>query len=86
MNVLLSILSFNTVLSKTWVHVECVFGMIKRKFACLQSGLGYQPDKVVNIIKACAFLWNYGLLKDDNAGYDSVTYVPEDVDDFDAQM
>ena len=81
-----SILSFNTVLSKTRVHVECVFGMMKRKFSCLDKGLQYQPEAVVNIIKACVFLWNYGLLKGGNKGYDPAIYVPEDADEFDASL
>ena len=78
--------SFNYCLSKTRVHVECVFGQMKWKFNCLKSTLQYQPDAVVNIIKACAFLWNWGLITGDNFGYHPDKYVVDDEDAFDAKL
>lgn len=50
--------------------MECVIGMWKRKFPCLSKRLEYQPPKVSQIIKACGFLWNLGILTGDNKGYD----------------
>ena len=57
---------FNECLSKTWVKAECIIGMIKKKFPCLSVKSHYQPDVVIDVIKACCFLWNWGLLTGDN--------------------
>ena len=65
---------FNKCLSRTRVKVECVIGQLKNKFTCLQQTSHYQPEFVCNIIKACAFLWNFGLLTGDNKGYDPDQY------------
>ena len=43
-------------LSKTQVKVECMFGMLKKKFPCLINPSNYQPDVVCDIIKNCVFL------------------------------
>lgn len=59
------------------MKVECVIGQWKRKFPCLSKTLEYQPAKVSQIIKACGFLWNLGILTGDNKGYNP--------DDFEVQ-
>ena len=71
---------FNTSLSKTRCKVECVIGMLKKKFPVLATPIHYQPKEVCHIVKACAFLWNFGLLTGDNAGYDPDKFVVEDGD------
>lgn len=83
---MLLLFSFNTCLSKTRCRVECVIGMMKRKFPCLSKRIDYQPDKVAKIIKSVAFLWNFGLIAGDNKGYDPDLYVVEDEDDLRAEL
>ena len=80
------ILSYNTCLSKTRVKVECVIGQLKHRFRCLNKGLEYEPDKVCNIIRACCFLWNFGLITGDNAGYDPNSYVVPEKDELAARL
>ena len=75
------IFSFNTCLSKMQCKVECVIGMLKKKFPVLITPVHYQPNEVCHIVKVCAFLWNFGLLTGDNAGYDPDKFVVEDGDD-----
>ena len=77
---------YNEYLSKTHVKVECVIGMMKKKFACLTVAQHYQPDTVCNIIKACCFLWNYGLITGDNKGYDPDTFVVVDQETLVSQL
>ena len=60
--------------------------MIKRKFPVLSVPSHYQPEVVCDIIKACCFLWNYGLLTGDNKGYDPDEYVVKDVEDLWASL
>ena len=57
---------YNECLSKTRVKVECIFGMLKKKFPCLVNESCYQPEVVCDVIKSCIFLWNFGLLSGDN--------------------
>ena len=54
---------------------------MKNKFNCLRTTSHYQPETVCEIIKACAFLWNFGLLTGDNKGYDPDLYIIEDEED-----
>ena len=77
---------YNKCLSKTRVKVECVIGQMKNKFACLKNTSHYQPDIVCNVIKACVFLWNFGLLTGDNIGYNPDQYVIEDADELDQKL
>ena len=77
---------FNKCLSKTQVKVECVIGQLKNKFSCLQNTSHYQPEVVCNVIKACCFLWNFGLLSGDNKGYDPDQYVVADHDALNASL
>ena len=73
-------------LSSTRVKVECVFGQIKRKFACLSKRPDYRPEEMVNIIKSCIFLWNFGLLCGDNQGYGPDDFVVEDQEKLDDEI
>ena len=69
---------FNKCHSQTRVKVECVIGQEKNKFPCLKNTSHYQPEVVCDVIKACAFLWNFGLLTGDNKGYDPDKYIVQD--------
>ena len=57
-----------------------MIGQLKNKFSCLQTTSHYQPEVVSLIIKACCFLWNFGLLTGDNKGYDPDQYVIDEHD------
>ena len=70
--------SFNICLSKTRVKVKCVFGMMKRKFACLMKRPDLSVNMMVEVVKACVFLWNFGLICGDNEGYNPDEYVVTD--------
>ena len=72
--------------SKTRVKVECVFGQVKRKFPCLTKRPDYGPEEMIDIIKACIFLWNFGLLCGDNKGYNPDDYVVEEEDQLNANI
>ena len=54
--------------------------MLKKKFPCLSKKIHYQPEFVCKVIKACACLWNLGLLSGDNKGYDPDEYIIPDHD------
>ncbi|KAH9637956.1 hypothetical protein HF086_016382, partial [Spodoptera exigua] len=45
--------------------IERCFGLWKRRFPCLQVGMGIKMDTVVAVICACATLHNIALLVDD---------------------
>ena len=77
---------YNKCLSKTHVKVECMIGQLKNKFACLKNTSHYQPEIVCHVIKACVFLWNFGLLTGDNKGYDPDQYIVEDEDKLERQL
>ena len=77
---------YNECLSKTRVKVECVIGMLKKKFPCLGIAQHYQPSVVCQIIKACCFLWNFGLVTGDNKGYDPDTYIVNEQDDLNSRL
>ena len=78
--------SYNISLSHTRVKVECVFGQMKRKFQCLTKCPDYDPSVMVTVIKACIFLWNYGLLCGDNKGYMPDDFPIQDQDELDARI
>ena len=77
---------YNDCLSKTRVKVECVIGMLKKKFPVLKCTSHYQPDVACDVIKACCFLWNYGLLSGDNKGYDPDTFIVPEKDQLDGSL
>ena len=73
---------FNKCHSQTRVKVECVIGQEKNKFPVLKTTSHYQPEVVCDVIKSCAFLWNFGLLTGDNKGYDPDKYIIQDQAEF----
>ncbi|XP_021341417.1 putative nuclease HARBI1 [Mizuhopecten yessoensis] len=56
---------FNNALCKTRVRIEQTYGILKRRFACLHSGLRVDPNKAARIITACAVLHNIGIYQND---------------------
>ena len=60
--------------------MECVFGQMKKKFQVLTKKPDYSPDVMCKIVRACSFLWNFGLITGDNKGYCPDDYVIEDED------
>ena len=50
---------FNILLSQTRVKIECVFGQLKWKFACLSKRPDLKPNEIVDVVQACVF---YGTL------------------------
>ena len=67
--------SYNLCHARTCVKVECVIRQMKKKFTCLTKTIQYQPRKVCKIIKACGFLWNFGILTGYNKGYNPDDYI-----------
>lgn len=63
-----------------------MIGMLKKKFPCLAMPIHYQPPEVCHIVKACGFLWNFGILTGDNAGYDPDQFIVEDGDNLKAEL
>ena len=53
---------------------------MKCKFPVLTKKIQYQPDFVCNVVKACDFLWNLGILTGDNKGYNPDEFPVEDED------
>ena len=70
--------SFNLCHSQTRAKIECVFGQMKRKFPCLKKEPEYDAGTMVKVVRACVFLWNWGLLCGDNKGYNPDEFVIED--------
>lgn len=52
---------FNNAHAKTSVTIEQTFGISKRRFSCLHSGLRTSPEKACTIVLACAILQNIGI-------------------------
>ena len=77
---------YNLILAKTRVKVECVFGQVKRKFACLSKRPDISPYMMVQVVKACGFLWNFGLLCVDNVGYNPDDYVVTDQENLNTKI
>lgn len=51
--------SYNRSHTRTRISIERCFGILKRRFLCLHTGLRYSPVFCCNIILACAILHNY---------------------------
>ena len=77
-------ISFNECLSKTRVKVECIFRQLKKKFQVLMKKPDYTPDMMCKIVRACSFLWNFGIITGDNKGYCPEDFIIEDEDELDA--
>ncbi|CAK1597342.1 unnamed protein product [Parnassius mnemosyne] len=56
---------YNNYHIKTWNTVERTFGIWKRRFPCLQMGMGVKKETVVAVICACATLHNISKMLDD---------------------
>lgn len=56
---------FNTSLCKTRVMVEQTFGILKRRFSCLQGVLRTDPNQATKYVIACAILHNIGIDRGD---------------------
>ena len=52
---------YNTSLCRTRVLIEQTFGIIKRRFSCIQSGLRTNPHRACKIIVTCFVLHNIGI-------------------------
>ncbi|XP_062597698.1 putative nuclease HARBI1 [Saccostrea cucullata] len=52
---------FNASLCRTRVLVEQSFGILKRRFACLQATLRTNPDQAATYVVACVVLHNIGI-------------------------
>ena len=78
--------SYNICLSKTRVKVKCIFGMMKQKFACLSKHPDLSTNMMCEVVKACVFLWNFGLICRDNEGYNPDEYVVTDQEKLDSNI
>ncbi|XP_052818869.1 putative nuclease HARBI1 [Mya arenaria] len=56
---------YNNAHSEAREPIEQTFELIKRRFACLNSGLRVEPEKARTIIRACVVLHNIGLARGD---------------------
>ena len=63
---------FNKCHAKTRVLIEQTFGILKRRFACLHSGLRTTPAKGCDIILGCVVLHNIGIDRNDILDMDEV--------------
>ena len=52
---------FNTAHGRTRVRIEQTFGILKRRFSCLQRGIRLSPEKACIVIMACVILHNIGI-------------------------
>lgn len=57
--------NFNNALCRTRVTIEQAFGILKRRFPCLQIGLRVQPEQACSIVVACVVLHNMGIERQD---------------------
>ena len=53
---------------------------MKKKFQVLTKKPDYDPIMMCKIVRACTFLWNFGLLCADNKGYCPDEFIIEDHD------
>lgn len=56
---------FNKSHGRTRVLIEQTFGILKRRFSCLHSGLRTYPNTACNITMACATLHDIGIDRND---------------------
>lgn len=52
---------FNAFLCRTSVLIEQSFGILKRRFSCLQGILRTTPEQAVGYVVACVILHNLGI-------------------------
>ncbi|XP_048759899.2 putative nuclease HARBI1 [Ostrea edulis] len=70
---------FNNCHAKTRVLIEQTFGILKKRFSCLSTGLRTTPDKACSITLACAVLHNIGIERNDILDVDELFVNQEDV-------
>ena len=65
---------FNKSHCRSRVLIEQSFGILKRRFSCLHSGLRTTPKNACKIISACAILHNIGIDRKDivNVNHDEI--------------
>jgi hypothetical protein len=68
---------FNTFHRSTRRTVECYFGVLKQKFACLMIPLRVAPLYACEIFKCCTVLQNF--TTDSNENFDNVEVMNDDV-------
>ena len=56
--------------AKSRVITEQTFGILKKRFSCLHSGLRTTPEKACDITLACATLHNIGIDRSDILDFD----------------
>lgn len=49
---------FNYRLSRARIRIECTFGILKARFACLKRGMSQSVDNITVIVQACIVLHN----------------------------
>ena len=52
---------YNTAFGRTRVRIEQTFGILQRRFSCLQTCLRVSPPKACMVILACVILHNIGI-------------------------
>lgn len=62
-------MQFNKSLSSTRMKIECAFGILKRRFACLDKKLATKLETSIAIIVSCFVLHNYAIKHRDNWEY-----------------
>ncbi|XP_041981468.1 putative nuclease HARBI1 [Aricia agestis] len=65
--------------------VERLFGVLKRRFPCLQNGLGLKLENIPPIIVACAVLHNIAIYRQDELTEEEPTLLNEAVEEAVAQ-
>ena len=61
-------------------------GKSSENFHVYPKDQNYGPEEMIDIIRACIFLWNFGLLCGDNKGYNPDDFVIEEEDKLNANI
>lgn len=69
---------YNNAQSRTRMRVECTFGILKRRFACLDSKLRTQLQTTIATIISCFVLHNYCIIHNDLWEIDEVN-IPQEI-------
>ncbi|KAL3871268.1 hypothetical protein ACJMK2_039275 [Sinanodonta woodiana] len=69
---------YNDALCKTRVIIEQTFGILKRRFPCLHTGMRVSPDKASLYTLSCVVLHNIGIYKGDIIPVDELVAVHEE--------
>ncbi|XP_021357845.1 putative nuclease HARBI1 [Mizuhopecten yessoensis] len=63
--------NFNNALCRTRVTIEQTYGILKRRFSCLHTGLRVSPNRAAQVIIACVVLHNIGIEQGDIIDHDN---------------